>query len=256
MRYFLILKEHWLALLIATVGTAVLAVGLSFIPDQLYESEVDLLIVQKQSDTMDSYTAQKAAEKLGNNLINVVYSLDFQNRVFNTGRVHPDQFSTSAKDNKKEWEELVKAQVVPETGIIKVYGYGTDTTKSADIALGVAEVLTSHASDYHGGGDSVTIKQIDGPITSSRPVKPNIPLNGLAAGMLGFMIVYTYFILRFESQRVEQEKQQLQLPGDFGPKSRPSDVRYEPVEPTKYRVLDNFPLPTDTEPTTMQDHLK
>lgn len=258
MRYFSIIKEHWLVLLAVTLVSSALAVGLSFIPDQLYESEVDLLIVQKQSETMDSYTAQKAAEKIGNSLINVVYSLDFQNRVLNTGKVHADQFSTSAADNKKEWEKLVKAQVIPETGIIRVYGYGTDTTKAADISLGVAEVLVNHASDYHGAGDTVAIKQIDGPILSTRPVKPNIPLNGMAAGFIGFMVVYMYFILRAESERVEQEKQQLQLPVTLSPAQLP------PFESPKYRVLDHFPIQAELmdepaskdEPVSMQDHYR
>ncbi len=245
MRYLGILKNHWLVVVMSTVVAAALAVGLSFIPDQLYESEVDLLIVQKQNVGSDAYTTQRAAEKLGNNLVNVVYSLDFQNRVFTTGKVRADQFSSSPKENKEEWETAVKAQVIPETGIIRVFGYAVDPLQAEDIALGVSAVLMNNASDYHGGGDSVAIKQIDGPITSGRPVKPNIILNGVAAAVLGFMVVYTYFLLQTESQRLAEEKHPL-----------PDPLQATIPKPT-YRVLDHFPVPSvSDEPVTLHDHYR
>lgn len=256
MRYLLILKEHWLVILTVTLVSTAFAVGLSFIPEQLYESEVDLLIVQKQDDKTDPYTAQKAAETLGNSFINVIYSLDFQNRVFETGKVSAAQFSTSTQQKKKEWEKLVNAQVVPETSIIRIFGYGTEPARAEDIALAVAQVLTTNASDYHGGGDTVAVKQIDGPITSTRTVKPNIPLNGVSAGILAFIAMYSVYIIRLETRRLSEER-------PFETPKQPAMASQDivspfPVEksPVSYRVLDQFPPSSAAEPTTMHDHLK
>lgn len=234
MRYLSLITEHWLALLISTLVCAAVAVGLSFLPQQLYESRVELLIVQKA--TTDTYTAQKAAEKLGKNLITIIHSFDFLDRVIATGFIKPEQFSSNPKEKSKQWNKLVKAQVVPETGIINVYGYGISQGAAENVALGVMQVLTTNAADYHGAGDSVTIKHISGPITSDRPVKPNIPLNGVAAGVLGFMMVYTFFLLQSESKRAAEEKQQsqqglhYQLPG--------TQQEVFPIEAPEYKVLD------------------
>ncbi|MFA5994933.1 MAG: Wzz/FepE/Etk N-terminal domain-containing protein [Patescibacteria group bacterium] len=268
MRYLLLIKEHWLVITCSTLVCAAIAVGLSFIPDQLYKSEVDLLIVQKQSATVDSYTAQRAAASLGNSLVNVITSLDFLNRVLETGQVKPEQFSIDSNDKKSAWEKLVSAEVVPETGIIKIFGYGTNPANAEGIATGVAQVLTTNSSDYYGGGDSVYIKQIEGPVTSNRPVKPNIPLNGAAAGALGLLASYTYYLLKFEAKRtryiafpqespVETPKVET-LPNKVETPRRGVSTIVEPVEPPQYKVLDRFNAVDGKpdEPVSMQDHLK
>lgn len=262
MRYLSIIKERWLLLLASTLVCGAAAVGLSFLPTQYYQSEVQLLIVQKQSN-VDSYTAQRAAEKIGKSLTSVIDTLNFQDRVIATGYITSDQFSQNSGDRKREWEKLVDANVLPETGIVQIFGYGTEAGKAEDVALGVAQVLTSNSADYHGAGDTVTISIIDGPITSTRPVKPNIPLNGVAGAVLGFMAVFAYFIFRLETETVQASKQQmhyeaLQQSGVF------------PLAPPEYKVLDEYPAEqynfgatvedqpstaTNDEPVTMQDHI-
>lgn len=260
MRYIELIKQHWIIFLLVTVIMGGTATGLSFIPDQYYESSVQLLIVQADINS-DSYTDQKAAEKIGKSLVNVSGSLQFLDRVIQTGFIGNDWFSENSKDKKSEWEKLAEASVVPETGIINVSGFGTDQGKAEDVALGVAQVFTSNSSDYHGGGDSVSIKLIDGPITSIRPVRPNIPLNGAAGAVLGFMIVFAYYILRMESETITAEKQQVSY-------QALNQGAIFPLSPPDYKVLDEFPnenlnygattktvQPDDTA-VTMDDHMK
>lgn len=239
MTYLLIIKDHWFALLLAGIITAGLAVGLSFIPQQLYRSEIDLLIVQKQSATVDAYLAQKSAEKIGKSLVNVIQSLDFLNRVIATEKIDNGYFSSETSTTRKtEWEDLVNGEVVAETGIIKLYGYGTTGPRAEAVVLGVAQVMMNNSVDYMGTTTDVNIKQIDGPLTSERPVKPNIPLNGLAAGVLGMAVVYSYFLLQVESQRIAAEKKSLQyqaLPNQSG---RDTIV---PLGAPQYTVLNEFP---------------
>ena len=250
MRYIRIVTRHWLILIIVTLLGGGTAVGLSFIPTQLYESEVDVLIVQENSST-DSYTAQRAAEKLGNNLAQIIYSFDFLDRVIATGYVNEDLFGDTAKERQEEWQRLVSVTVVPESSLLKVFGYGTDQGKSEDVALGVAQVLTTNAADYHGAGDTVEIKHISGPITSTRPVKPNIPLNGVAGALLGFLVPFAFFVLRSESKQrdAEQEVLQYQLPAQSGGDQTSSAA---PIQPD-YRVLDEFPSQPFNFGSTIED---
>ncbi|MBI2415471.1 MAG: hypothetical protein HYV33_02275 [Candidatus Kerfeldbacteria bacterium] len=240
MLYILILQKHWLSLLFITVVAGGAAAGLSLLPEQLYRSEVDLLIVQKQSPTVDSYVAQKAAEKLAQNLVSIIDSNDFFQRVVGTDYVDEQWFTSNPTDRKKQWQKLVDAAVVPETGIITIYGYGGDVATAEAIALGISQVLITNSADYHGAGESVQIKQIDGPLNSSRPVKPNIPLNGAAAAVLGFIVTFLWHVLRFEAERVTVDKQQLQYS---------VNDTVLPLSPPEYKVLDQFPV-------SMEDHLK
>lgn len=246
MQYLRLALQHWLALTIITVLTAAIGVGISLLSPQLYSSEVKLLIVQKQqAQYTDPYTSQKAAQALGTNLVSVVPTFDFLNRVIATGHVSPDVFSQSTKERKKQWQNVVKAQIIPETGIIDVFGYGTDPGKAEDVALGVMQVLTTNASDYYGGSDIFQIKQIDGPITSVQPVKPNLWLNGGAAALLGLVVTYVYFLIRHESKRQSnQNSETIQYVAT--PESRAETTEVFPIQPVEYKVL---------EAVSMHDHL-
>lgn len=276
MRILNIIGNHWLALFIGAVLVGGAATGLSLLPQQLYESEVDVLIVQANANT-DSYTAQKSAEKLGNSLAQVVYSFDFLDRVIATGYVSEESFPSDSKQRQKQWENVTKVNVVPESSLLKIYGYGVNAGLAEDVALGVAQVLTTNAKDYHGAGDTVQIKLISGPITSSRPVKPNIPLNGVAGTALGFIIVLSFYVLREESKQVDLEHEALRYQlvagnGDGGVNNGPQNERPTVVTP-EYRVLDEFPnepfnfgstledseddgVAGNDEPTSMNDHLR
>lgn len=270
-----------MALVIVSLLACGVAVGLSLLPTKYYSSEVQLLIVQKQSQYTDAYTSQKAAEKIGTNLIKVVGTFDFLNRVIATGYISGDVFSASTEVRRKQWKKMAEAELVPETGIIRITGYGTEPGKAEDVALGVMQVLTTNAADYHGAGDTVQIKQIDGPVTSIRPVKPNIILNGIAAAVLGWVVTYTFFLLRTEWQAQPNHNVPLALQYE-APKTGLPEIT--PLPQVEYKVLDEYPTrpyvygaelkdapttaadespssseeiePAETEPVSIHDHLK
>jgi len=283
-QYLKIILEHWIALVLVTLVACGAAVGLSLLPTRYYSSEIQLLIVQKQSEYTDAYTSQRAAEKIGTNLVKVVGTFDFMNRVIATGYISGDVFSASTEERRKQWEDMVESELVPETGILRVTGYGTEPGKAEDVALGVMQVLTTNAADYHGAGDAVQIKQIDGPVTSTRPVKPNIILNGAMAAVLGWVITYTFFLLRTEIRAESKQSAALALQYEV-PKPGLASGSAEAVSlpQVEYKVLDEYPTrsyvygaelkdaPTaaeepfgssdqietaETEPVSMHDHLK
>lgn len=233
MNYLRIISQHWFALLLVALFCGGGAVGLSWLLPHYYSSDVSLLIVQKQQQYTDAYTSQKAAEKLGKNLISVVETFDFMNRVVATGYVSPDVLSSSTEVRKKQWKRMVTASMIPETGVLKIRAYGIDPETAENVALGVATVLTTNSRDYHGGGDSVEIRQIDGPVTSRRPVKPNLALNGGAAFVLGLAVLYFIFLVRAEAERARAEKTAVHYATD-------TPVVF-PVEAPHYKVLDEYP---------------
>ncbi|EKD79188.1 MAG: hypothetical protein ACD_41C00141G0001 [uncultured bacterium] len=244
MTYLRIILQHWISIFLVGICLAAAAVGLSFIPTQLYSSEVELLIVQQQDNEnyVDPYTSQRSAEKLGKNLVSVIGTFDFLNRVIGTGLVSTDLFSASTEERKRQWQNTVEAEMLAETGVLHVTAYGPTMGEAEDIVMGVTQVLTTNASDYHGGGSSVQIKQIDGPVTSDRPVKPNIPINGILAGLFGFVLTSLVHIVREETKRAKQQPMQYQVPIQQLPAAdgyiTPQAYTMPPVE---YKVLDEFP---------------
>jgi capsular polysaccharide biosynthesis protein len=249
MNYLRIVFAHWIAILFITTAAAALTVGLSFIPTQMYSSEVSLLIVQKQAQYVDPYTSQKAAEKLGQNLVNVIDSFDFLNRVLATGTVSPDLFSASTDARKKQWEAMTDAEMFSNTGVLHITAYAPTAGAAEDVVMAMSTVLTTNSSDYHGGGDTVEIKLIDGPVTSDSPVKPNIPLNGAIAAVLGLIASAAVFIVYEETKRLQDEQAKVRYvqtvtPGRDVPPARLYDDRIEKsdqiIEP-QYKVLDEYP---------------
>lgn len=242
MNYLRIALAHWLAIVLLTVVCGGAAVGVSLLLPQYYSSEVALLIVQKHQQATDAYVAQRAAEKIGKNLTNIIQTFDFMNRVVATGHISPDTLSSSTEDRKKQWKKMVAAEMIPDTGVLAITAYGQDPTTAEDVVLGVMTVLTTNASDYYGGGDAFEIKHIDGPITSSRTVKPNLILNGLAAAALGAVTTYVFFLIRTEMKRSPAQPTaiQYQIPQQSLPSSTQAEALF-PMPEVHYKVLDEYP---------------
>lgn len=221
------------------------------ISQSYYESKIELLVIQKENQNLDSYAAQKAAEKLGNNLTKIVYSSDFLDKAIATGLIDKSLFYDNPLLRKKQWEKLVKAQVVPETGIIKVYGYGENQDTAKNIAMASAKVLTENSGDYYGSQD-VTIKVIDQAITSNLPAKPNIILNTLIAMVIGFIGSISLVILIGELKNIQIEKEEIsyQPLNPVFPVSRSDNSR---VVTTAKPVSAVEQSPTNQNPTNIEE---
>ena len=79
--------------------------------------------------------------------------------------------------------------------MIAIDVYHTDRAQAEEIAKAVAYVLETSHAQYHGFGNSVTIKEIDRPITSNYPVKPNVVLNFSLAIVFAILFFLCYIYL-------------------------------------------------------------
>lgn len=159
-----------------------------------YSSESQLLIVQQQT-AADAYTASKSSEYLSRTLASVVTSNSFYNKVMETSfGINSGYFGTTPKEQMKEWERTVSARSINDSGAIAVTVYHPSRLEAEKIVRAVNYVLMTQHTAYHGQGDSVKIRLIDQPVTSSFPVRPNIALIAglaLALGLVcGLMYVY------------------------------------------------------------------
>ncbi len=175
----------------------VLAVGIVAVQRFKYSSKSQLLVVQEYNRTVDAYTASKSNEYLSSVLANVVTSNSFFTKVMEAGfDVNESYFGDSTKDQMKEWNRTVSAKSINDSGIISVTVYHADRAQAEKIDRAINHVLMTQNVAYHGSGEAVKVRLIDQPLTSSFPVKPNIPLIlGLAIALgLVTSLIYLYLL--------------------------------------------------------------
>lgn len=173
-----------------------LAAGFTFIQPLQYESDFKMLVIHNFGTNTDPYVASKSNEYLSGILAKVIYSNSFFEKVNKVGfKINKDYFGKDTEEQMKNWKKAVVAKNISDTGIISVNIYHPDKYQAQQIARAIIFSLQASHKLYHGYGDNVTIKIVDEPLTSKKPVKPNIVLNLMAAVILGFILSLTYIYL-------------------------------------------------------------
>lgn len=212
------IKQKKQTISIITLIFIVIVAGVSLLFPQQYSSQAKLLIIQKQSPSLDAYLAAKAAEKIGNLFGEVIYSSSFFDQVWQAGFDIGTNWGNSDRERRKLWRSRVQISMVPQTSLLAVTAYAIDRNRAEQIAQAVVYVLTQHGDEYHGGGDSVVIKLVDKPITSRYPVRPNLLLNAVLAAIIGFVasIIFVSYSIDKKSDELSDGAKQPSVP------SRPS----------------------------------
>jgi len=184
-------------LIVATmVIFALIAFTVSVVLPAKYQSDISVIVVQEQaSEKVDAFSATKSAEFLSNIFTRVIYTTSFfsdvQNAPFDVRR----NFSHDSEEREKEWKKFISVNKVNNTGIINISVINESRKTAEETAKAVAYILTTDSEKYHGGGERVTVRLIDGPNTPTRPTLPRILPNTLVGAILGFVlsIVLIYF---------------------------------------------------------------
>jgi len=190
------LKQKWQTVVLFMVVFAVLAFVFSIAQPQKYRSEQRFLVVSKYAEDVDPYAATRSTEYLANLLSEIVYSQNFMAQVMDSGyALDEDLFPTEAKKRKKAWNKSLRTRVLGDTGILEITLYHKTQFDTEQLALAVGDVLQKQHAQYHSRGDVTTIQVIDQPITSLRPVQPNILLNTSAGLVLGIFAGLAFIYL-------------------------------------------------------------
>lgn len=268
LQYSKILKTNW-EIVALIMGLAILlALVISLVQPFQYAASTKLLIIQKQEINTDAYTATKSAERIGQNLANIIFTSSFYNDVIDSNASIESRFSQDSTERRKEWEKNIEVNVAPETGLLEITVYDTDKNFASQLVRSIAYVLVTKGAEYHGGGTNVEIKVVDDVFLSKYPKRPNIILNGSLALIIGFLFGSALVVLS-EAKRVKKNTENsypVQIPNDSQDyEARPNndwqlaeaietnDFGFVPVEEEN---VDNFKPERKTEIITMYDHLK
>lgn len=161
-----------------------------------YQSDISMIVIQKQAtEKVDAFSATKSAEFLGNVFMQVIYTTSFFNAVQDAPFDVERNFSLDPEERQKQWDKFIDVKKVNNTGIIDISVFDVSRTKAQDTAKAIAYVLTTESEEYHGGGDRVEVRLIDGPNTPLRPTVPRILQNTIIGALFGGIvaIIFVYF---------------------------------------------------------------
>lgn len=161
-----------------------------------YSSKSQLLVVQQNNQLLDAYAASRSNEYLSGILASVISSNSFYTKVMESNfGIDKAYFGDNTRDQMEIWSRTVKARNVNDSGIISIVVYHPDRAQAEKIVSAVNYVLMTQHASYHGAGQSVKVRLIDQPVTSSFPVKPNIPLVAVSSLALGVLVSLIYIYL-------------------------------------------------------------
>lgn len=192
--------EGWLRIVLCGVVGMALSVLLSFLRPLEYSSTTRILITQELG-VVDAYTASRSAERIADDLANIIHASTFFDKVMASGyNIDMTYFSDDEITRRKEWEEAVNASVSRSSGLLSISAYHTDVAQAEELAQAVAYVLTTQGWTYTSGGN-ITVQVVDEPLNSRYPVRPNLLVNGFSGLVLGLLGSAGYVLIMAERTR-------------------------------------------------------
>lgn len=216
-----IIKENWQKILLSALFLSAIALFISLIPDREYRSEAKILIVQKHDSSLDSYTAIRSSERIAELLSQVIYTDSFMRQIL---MIIPNDltsklFSADDREARKSWQKKIAIRVQPNSNMLDVSVYDKSRQQAREIVSAISYILINRGANYH-GGENVVIKEVDSPLDSRYPARPNILLNLSLAFVVGLFSSIGFFYY----QKIKGLEKTLV---DYSPAPAPS-FSYEP----------------------------
>jgi capsular polysaccharide biosynthesis protein len=184
--YLNIIKRQWRTIFLITGGAVALALILSLVQPFQYSAKTRILVIPASSG-LDAYSALKSAEAIGENIAQVVYTTSFFDKVIQDDKDIQNVWSADETKKRKQWQEMIKTEVLYGTGMVDITVYHKDKNQAALLASTIADVLSKEGRNYF-GMSGLQIIMVSSPLLSKYPVKPNLLLNifmGLLLGLIG-----------------------------------------------------------------------
>ena len=185
--------------LIITWGIFVglVSVGVSFLFPKQYSAVSRVIIISRDKTGVDPYTQAKAAERVGQDLAQIMKTTDFFGKVVGENTLvfdKPEWKNLSDRVRRKKWQKDVRAEMVYGASLLEVTAYALGPDNALTLSNAVTKTLVAHGWEYSGG--DVTIKQVDSSLASRLPARPNLIVNAgigfLVGGFLAALWVVRY----------------------------------------------------------------
>ena len=167
-----------------------LAVIVTFLFPLQYRADAQVLIISKSRYGVDPYTIVKSAERVGENIAQVMRTNDFYNKVKSQEGYYVDWTyfeKHNERQKRKLWQKTLNGSVVFGTGVLNVNAYHTDPRQARQLAGAAADTLVSKGWQYVGG--DVTMSIVNEPVVTRLPVRPNLLVNAIVGFLVGVLLM-------------------------------------------------------------------
>jgi capsular polysaccharide biosynthesis protein len=184
-----VLRQHITLLVIWGIIGAILAGSISFVFPLQYSATSQVLIISKDRNGVDPYTQSKSAERISENLAEIIKTTDFYNKVMESTAVPFDKDfwkNLTERQQRKSWGRNVQPETVYGTSLLKITTYAETPDEVKNFCNAVTQTITTRGWEYIGG--DVVLKQVDNPLVSLFPTRPNLIINVLAGFLVGILL--------------------------------------------------------------------
>lgn len=186
---FYILVKQWKIIFLWGILIAMCATVISLLFPLEYRADAGVYIISKSRYGVDPYTVVKSAEQVGQNITQILKTQDFFDKVMISVPLtfNKSQFqNVTDRVRAKRWQKTVDGSVVFGTGVLNVSAYNHNPLQAKILAGALVDTLVAQGYEYVGG--DVTIKQVNKPIVTQFPVRPNLPLNAALGFLIGILL--------------------------------------------------------------------
>jgi capsular polysaccharide biosynthesis protein len=162
-----------------------------FFPKQ-YSAKTSVLIISRDRTGIDPYTQAKSAERIGENLSRLMKTTDFYNKVISASSTYAAKLDKSVwaqlseKELRTKWEKDVIGSMVSGGSLLEITVYADTTEQAYYFSNVVTETLIDRGWEYVGG--DVAFKQVDSPLVSTLPARPNLIVNTAIGFWVGIVL--------------------------------------------------------------------
>ncbi len=183
-----------LMLLWGCIGALICAAASFLLPLQ-YSADSSVLLISRTQAGVDPYTQSKSAERIGENLAQLMATSDFYQKVMESSVDGLDTVywrSLPERDRRKEWPKDVVASVQYGVSILKIRTYAT--TREQAVVLGQAVTKTIIERGWEYVGSDVLFKEVDTPLASQLLTRPNFVVNAGIGFWVGIVVSGLWFV--------------------------------------------------------------
>ncbi len=195
---FNILKKH--SALVFMWGLVFLTVSIFaslFFPRQ-YSATSQVLIISRDKSGVDPYTQARSAEKVGQNLTQIINTTDFYNKVISNENYVFDRTPwknlSDERKKRKKWNKDVQANMLYGVSIMNIKVYSYSQNEALALSNAITQTMVTQGWEYLGG--DVAIKSVSDPLVSRWPTRPNLFANA-GIGFLVGALISSLWVLRY-----------------------------------------------------------
>lgn len=195
----------WQVIAYMTLVFAALAFFVSTLIPPKYRSDVKILILQGNTGSVLSF---EGVNYLSDVFVEVAHTETFMADALKAPFEIEKEFSEDPEKRKNEWKKELKLSKNEDTGIIMASVFDVSKRDAEKIAGAVGWNFLENGKKYYGETQNVSVKIIDGPITTSVPAYPNVLLAALLGALGGFFasVVLIFFHSSFDLKVVSNKK--------------------------------------------------